>query len=67
MASEAPTWADQWGEGGFGAMDEAKPTEKVETKKKKTAFLGGFGAKVAAMVGIKLGKQQGVKKNPPPE
>lgn len=68
MASEAPTWADQWGEGGFGAMDDAKPKEKTESKKKKTVIFAGIGkAKAAAMVGIKWVKQRCVKQNPPPK
>ncbi|CAO2842531.1 unnamed protein product [Amaranthus hypochondriacus] len=61
MASEAPSWADQWGEGGFGAMDEVKTVQNKDTNKKKTSFFGGFKA------GIKWVKQQCVKKNPHPK
>ncbi|KAL2931440.1 putative exo-1 4-beta-xylosidase bxlB [Bienertia sinuspersici] len=65
MASEAPTWADQWGEGGFGAMEEVKPTEKKEKKKKKKAGFGGL--RSGASMGIKWLKQLCVKKNAPPK
>ncbi|KAK8708141.1 hypothetical protein V6N13_059186 [Hibiscus sabdariffa] len=43
MASEAPSWADQWGTGGIGAMeDEDSATKKEETEKPKGK--GGFKA-----------------------
>ncbi|KAL8268059.1 hypothetical protein R6Q59_001857 [Mikania micrantha] len=41
MASEAPSWADQWGAGGIGAIEEEKMDPKKENDEKKkgsTAF-----------------------------
>ena len=64
MAGEAPSWADQWGAGGIGAMDEddKKRTNKENSNKKKMA---GFGkAKEAAMAGaqkVKIGTIMGIK------
>ncbi|KAK9051811.1 hypothetical protein SSX86_028439 [Deinandra increscens subsp. villosa] len=42
MASEAPSWADQWGTGGIGAIEEEKVEEKKENdgKKKGSTALG---------------------------
>ncbi|MFS8025696.1 hypothetical protein Hanom_Chr16g01478231 [Helianthus anomalus] len=41
MASEAPSWADQWGSGGIGAIEDEKVDVKKEDdgkKKGSTAF-----------------------------
>ncbi|RYR76184.1 hypothetical protein Ahy_A01g000793 [Arachis hypogaea] len=44
MASEAPSWADQWGAGGIGAMeDDATTFQKDTGKNKKSGSKGGFG------------------------
>ncbi|CAK7351271.1 unnamed protein product [Dovyalis caffra] len=53
MASEAPTWADQWGEGGIGSMEEDNYTTKQDaSNKKKSDGKGGLNkAKAAAMSG----------------
>ncbi|KAK8683951.1 hypothetical protein V6N13_039992 [Hibiscus sabdariffa] len=44
MASEAPSWADQWGTGGIGAMDAEKPKGK-----------GGFKAAEKFKLGVSKG------------
>ncbi|KAL9236932.1 hypothetical protein vseg_011544 [Gypsophila vaccaria] len=67
MASNAPTWADQWGEGGIGVIDEDPKEESSSNNnnsKKKSLGLGK--AKAAA---IKWVKNLSVKKdnNPPPK
>ncbi|KAF7811173.1 uncharacterized protein G2W53_032149 [Senna tora] len=56
MASEAaPSWADQWGAGGIGAMeDEGMRSQKGTTKNKGEK--GNFGAK--AKVGVMVGVQK---------
>ncbi|KAJ6925479.1 hypothetical protein NC651_009998 [Populus alba x Populus x berolinensis] len=53
MASEAPSWADQWGAGGFGSMEEDNYTTKQDTSnEKKSDGKGGLNkAKAAAMSG----------------
>ncbi|KAK2644499.1 hypothetical protein Ddye_019694 [Dipteronia dyeriana] len=67
MAADAPSWADQWGAGGIGAMGEAEEDTKAksESKKKATDGKGGFNkAKAAAMVGahkIKSGASNSFK------
>ncbi|KAL5182398.1 hypothetical protein HKD37_17G046539 [Glycine soja] len=44
MASEAPSWADQWGAGGIGAMEDDDTISQKETgKKKNSGSKGGFG------------------------
>ncbi|KAK4360415.1 hypothetical protein RND71_019367 [Anisodus tanguticus] len=76
MAREAPSWADQWGTGGFGAMDEEeshKSNKEINDSNKKAAGLGK--AKAVAMagaqkvknstsMGIKWVKSKCQKKNP---
>ncbi|GMI91468.1 hypothetical protein like AT1G11740 [Hibiscus trionum] len=42
MASEAPSWADQWGTGGIGAMEEEDATAKKEKDTEKPKGKGGF-------------------------
>ncbi|KAF9683379.1 hypothetical protein SADUNF_Sadunf04G0007300 [Salix dunnii] len=53
MASEAPSWADQWGAGGFGSMEEDNYATKQDTSnEKKSDAKGGINkAKAAAMSG----------------
>ncbi|KAG5246727.1 ankyrin repeat family protein [Salix suchowensis] len=53
MASEAPSWADQWGAGGFGSMEEDNYATKQDTSnEKKSDAKGGLNkAKTAAMSG----------------
>ncbi|XP_042520382.1 uncharacterized protein LOC122093900 [Macadamia integrifolia] len=76
MANEAPSWADQWGAGGFGAAeDDVKPnTQKGSGKSSsssnkkmanvKAAASTGLGkAKAAAVVGaekVKSGTSVGI-------
>ncbi|KAK9714985.1 hypothetical protein RND81_06G135600 [Saponaria officinalis] len=62
MASDAPTWADQWGEGGIGVIDEVAKEESSDNSKKKSPVLGK--AKAAAIVGalkVKSGTSMGIK------
>lgn len=64
MASEAPSWADQWGAGGIGAMGEEDntKTQKDSNNKKKADRLTK--AKAAAMASahkIKSGTSNGIK------
>ncbi|KAL5773302.1 hypothetical protein ACOSQ2_013226 [Xanthoceras sorbifolium] len=66
MTTEAPSWADQWGAGGIGALEEEEDNKtKKESTKKAADGKGGFNkAKVAAMVGahkIKSGASNGIK------
>lgn len=67
MAAEAPSWADQWGAGGIGALEEEDNAnaKKDGTGNKKTNAKAGFGkAKATAMVGaqkIKSGASAGIK------
>ncbi|KAE8696743.1 hypothetical protein F3Y22_tig00110647pilonHSYRG00122 [Hibiscus syriacus] len=61
MASEAPSWADQWGAGGIGAMENEDDTAKKENETKKPKGKGGF--KTAALKGannFKLGVSKGI-------
>ncbi|KAL9384267.1 hypothetical protein Peur_024590 [Populus x canadensis] len=54
MASEAPSWADQWGAGGIGSMedDNYTGTKQHTGNKKKVDAKGGLNkAKAAAMSG----------------
>ncbi|CAK9176066.1 unnamed protein product [Ilex paraguariensis] len=55
MASEAPSWADQWGAGGIGAIEEDQNTatnkDSVSEKKTTTSSAGFSKAKAAAMAG----------------
>jgi hypothetical protein len=67
MAADAPSWADQWGAGGIGALEEEDKAnaKKEDTGNKKTNAKAGFGkAKATAMVGalkIKSGASAGIK------
>ncbi|KAG6754578.1 hypothetical protein POTOM_040370 [Populus tomentosa] len=54
MASEAPSWADQWGAGGIGSMedDNYTGTKQHTSNKKKEDAKGGLNkAKAAAVSG----------------
>ncbi|MCH88148.1 ankyrin repeat protein, partial [Trifolium medium] len=43
MATEAPSWADQWGAGGFGAMeDDSTRSQNDTSKNKNSGAKGGF-------------------------
>ncbi|OWM86333.1 hypothetical protein CDL15_Pgr010675 [Punica granatum] len=57
MATETPSWADQWGEGGIGAMqeDEGEKAKKEGDKAKKESKAG------AALKKIKAGTSSGFK------
>ncbi|PON82584.1 hypothetical protein TorRG33x02_215930, partial [Trema orientale] len=67
MASEGPSWADQWGAGGIGAMEEDdSTTAKKESgaNKKGEGKAGLTKAKAAALAGaqkIKSGTSNGIK------
>ncbi|KAF5474807.1 hypothetical protein F2P56_006670, partial [Juglans regia] len=67
MATEAPSWADQWGAGGIGAMEEddsANTKRESSGNKKGNAKAGLNKAKATAMVGalkIKSGASAGIK------
>lgn len=67
MTTEAPGWADQWGAGGIGALEDGdnnKTTENNSSNKKAETKSGLGKAKVAAMVGaekIKSGTSNGIK------
>ncbi|KAI9113242.1 hypothetical protein K1719_015767 [Acacia pycnantha] len=51
MRSEAPSWVDQWGAGGFGAMeDDAMRSQNDTTKNKKDKSGFASKAKTAALV-----------------
>ena len=68
MATDGPSWADQWGAGGAMVDDDEKTKDNNSSKKKKdakaTAAAGLGKAKAAAMVGaekIKIGTSVGFK------
>ncbi|KAI5414590.1 hypothetical protein KIW84_040178, partial [Lathyrus oleraceus] len=42
MASEAPSWADQWGAGGFGAMEDDNTKSQNDAKMKNSGGKGGL-------------------------
>uniref|UniRef100_A0A1J3GBA3 Uncharacterized protein n=1 Tax=Noccaea caerulescens TaxID=107243 RepID=A0A1J3GBA3_NOCCA len=56
MASEAPSWADQWGNGGIGVMaleEEATNGKKDAAGKKSGKTKAGFNrAKMVAIIGV---------------
>lgn len=52
MAADGPSWADQWGEGGIGAMGDDNKSEKDPEKEKIVASSKGLGkAKEVAVAG----------------
>ncbi|KAJ4830189.1 hypothetical protein Tsubulata_043415 [Turnera subulata] len=53
MATEGPSWADQWGAGGIGAMEEENTADQKDTgnKKKGDSKTGLTKAKSAAALG----------------
>lgn len=67
MADEAPSWADQWGAGGIGAMeeDDDRTINNKNGCKKKAESGSGLGkAKAVAMAGaqkVKTGTAIGIK------
>ncbi|KAA8515514.1 hypothetical protein F0562_018875 [Nyssa sinensis] len=68
MAGEGPSWADQWGAGGIGAIEEednVKANKEAGSNKKMTATSAGLTkAKAAAMAGaqkVKSGTSMGIK------
>ncbi|KAK1424339.1 hypothetical protein QVD17_19666 [Tagetes erecta] len=78
MASEAPSWADQWGAGGIGAIEDEKMDEKKENndiKKGSTGFgrvnsvakEGAKKLKNTTSSGIKWIKNKCQKKNRNPD
>ncbi|KAL9681809.1 hypothetical protein QQ045_013597 [Rhodiola kirilowii] len=62
MGSEAPSWADQWGSGGIGAMedDDGNKAHK-EDEKKKTGSGGKGGFFKAKAAAVKTGTTMGFK------
>lgn len=64
MASEAPSWADQWGAGGIGAIEEEKvDVNKQNDSKKKGSSAFGRANSVAKEGAKKLknGTSNGIK------
>lgn len=65
MAAEGPSWADQWGEGGFGAMtDKNTETNKdaaAALDKKPTASAKAKAAAIAGAQKFKNGTSMGIK------
>ncbi|KAJ7946297.1 putative Ankyrin repeat protein [Quillaja saponaria] len=67
MDSEAPSWADQWGAGGIGAIEEDDKTKTLKDsggKKKVDAKAGFIKAKTVALISalkIKSGTSNGIK------
>lgn len=56
MATDGPSWADQWGEGGIGAMPDENTKSKKDVEKANNS--AGFGkAKAAAMAGAQKMKR----------
>lgn len=56
MASEAPSWADQWGTGGIGVMapkEDSTDGKKDAARKKSGKTKAGFNrAKMVAFIGV---------------
>ncbi|KAM6585715.1 hypothetical protein CsatB_012717 [Cannabis sativa] len=65
MASDGPSWADQWGTGGIGAMeDEDNAKKESDANKKGEGKAVLTKAKAAALAGaqkIKSGTSNGFK------
>ena len=67
MAAEAPSWADQWGAGGIGAMEEddgskAKGGQGSDKKAgSKTGIAKAMAATVAGAKKIGSGISNGIK------
>lgn len=63
MATEAPSWADQWGAGGIGALEEDDTTAQKESNNKKANAKGGLSkVKATFSSGIKWVKHRCQKK-----
>ena len=65
MESEAPSWADQWGAGGIGAMDEQDTRSQKDTdkKNKNSDAKGGFAPIQKIKGGVKWIKNQCKRKS----
>ncbi|KVH96753.1 hypothetical protein Ccrd_001156 [Cynara cardunculus var. scolymus] len=66
MASEAPSWADQWGAGGIGAIEEEKVDPNKETNNNKnnkgsTAFGRANSVAKEGAKKLKNGTSNGIK------
>lgn len=68
MATEAPSWADQWGAGGIGAVDESynhETNKDTDSKKKGTASSAGLSKAKAVAIGgaqkVKSGTTMSIK------
>ncbi|KZV37175.1 hypothetical protein F511_15095 [Dorcoceras hygrometricum] len=64
MAADGPSWADQWGEGGIGAMGDHDKSKDAENEKKVASSNGLGKAKAAAMAGaqkVKSGTSMSLK------
>lgn len=62
MASDGSSWADQWGEGGFGAMaDDNTKSNKDAGADKKAAASGGFGKAKAVAQKVKNSTSMSIK------
>ncbi|KAL1199004.1 hypothetical protein V5N11_019748 [Cardamine amara subsp. amara] len=65
MASEAPSWADQWGTGGIGVMAAEETTNgKKEVAGKTKAGINR--AKIVAFIGVNWMKNLVQRKNEGP-
>lgn len=54
MAAEAPSWADQWGAGGIGAMEDDDKAKGDQSSDKKAGSKPGYAkAKAATMASAK--------------
>ncbi|CAI9783917.1 unnamed protein product [Fraxinus pennsylvanica] len=72
MATEGPSWADQWGAGGIGAMEDENTKSNREVGNNKNAgSTAGLGkAKAAAILGaqkVKNGTSIGINQHKPEE
>ncbi|KAL4585423.1 hypothetical protein LXL04_010043 [Taraxacum kok-saghyz] len=64
MASDAPSWADQWGAGGIGAIEEENVDTKKDTdsnKKGSTAFGKANSVAKEGAKKLKCGTTNGIK------
>lgn len=64
MTSGAPSWADQWGAGGIGALEEddnAKSKKDTGTNKKADGLAKAKAAAFAGLLKMKIGTSNGFK------
>lgn len=66
MASEGPSWADQWGAGGFGAMEEDESgnrskDQQLNSKKGSSGFSKARAMATAGALKLKSGTSTSFK------